>query len=107
MKKRLKKADDLHDVKAKMLEIINNSDKLLENYLNLYQDLNDLYNNYPNVYEEIQRVVKLPTNEDADNVTKFNQDLKKELQYLNDEDFLQSVMNDNSLDAPEGNDEEE
>lgn len=106
MKKRLVKADDLHDVKAKILEIINNSDALLKVYLDLYQDLNDLYNDYPNVYGEIQRVVKLPTNDDADEVTNFNRDLKQELQYLNDEDFLQSVMRDNSLDADTGNEEE-
>lgn len=106
MKNRLIKADNIHDVKAKILEIINNSDKVLQDYLELYKDLNDLYNDYPNVYEEIQRVVKLPTNDDAVNVTQFNKDLKTELQYLNDENFLQSVLRENSLDADTGNEEE-
>ena len=90
-------ADNTNNAKAKILEIIQSSDELVEIYMKLYQDLTDLYNEFPNIYEELQRVVKLPTNEDAQNISDFNKDIKRELQYLNDQNFMQYVMDDNEI----------
>lgn len=107
MKKRLIIADDMHEASAKILEIRQSATDLLDVYKKLFEDLNDLYNGYPNLYQEIQRVVKLPTNEDANDVTTFYKDLLQELELLKNPENLQKVLDGNSLDAPEGNGDEE
>lgn len=93
----IRKADELHQAKAKLLEITNASEQLLKIYLELYKDLNDLYADFPNIYKTISRVVTLPTNEDAQNITSFNKELKQELKYLNDDNYLQQIIEGNSL----------
>jgi len=100
-------ASDLYNANAKLLEIRQSSKDLLDVYKTLYEDLNDLYNDYPNVYQEIQRVVKLPTNEDANNVTDFYEDLLQELEILKNSENLQKVLDGNSLDAPSEEENEE
>ena len=105
--KRLVATEDVANAKAKILEIIKDSDELLQLMKEFYKNLSDLYNNYPNVYEELQRIVKLPTNQEAQDIANFNKNIKEALQYLNDEHFMQSVMDENSLDAPIGDDKHE
>ena len=91
--KRLKKAnDDLTLAKSKLLEIKNASDNLMNIYMTLYEDLNDLYDTFPNLYEKIHQVVALPTNEDAQAITEFNQSLNQELTYFQDDHFLASTI---------------
>jgi hypothetical protein len=96
--KRLKRAsevvteEDLTLAKSKLIEIKNSSDELMEVYLRLYEDLNDLYDNFPNLYEKIHQVVALPTNEDAQAITEFNQSLNQELTYFQDDHFLASTI---------------
>ena len=93
MVKRLKKAnDDLTLAKSKLLEIKNASDNLMNIYMTLYEDLNDLYDTFPNLYEKIHQVVALPTNEDAQAITEFNQSLNQELTYFQDDHFLASTI---------------
>ncbi len=100
-------ANDLYNVNAKLLEIRQSSKDLLDVYKRLYEDLNDLYNDYPNVYQEIQRVVKLPTNQDANDVTDFYEDLLQELEILKNSENLQKVLDGNSLDAVSEEENEE
>ena len=96
--KRLKRAsevvteEDLTLAKSKLIEIKNSSDELMEVYLRLYEDLNDLYDNFPNLYEKIHQVVVLPTNEDAQEITEFNQSLNQELTYFQDDHFLEATI---------------
>ena len=93
MVKRLKKAnEDLTLAKSKLLEIKNASDNLMNIYMTLYEDLNDLYDTFPNLYEKIHQVVALPTNEDAQAITEFNQSLNQELTYFQDDHFLESTI---------------
>lgn len=99
--KRLIIADDLHSAGAKLLEIRRLSKEMLDVYKRLYEDLNDLYNDYPNLYQEIQRVVKLPTNEDAQAITDFYEDFIQELELLKNSENLEKVMQGNSLDIPD------
>jgi DNA-directed RNA polymerase delta subunit len=98
-------ADDLHSASAKTLEIRQNAKDLLEVYKKLFENLTVLYNEFPMLYQEIQRVVKLPTNEDAQDVVQFYQDLLQELELLKDSENLELVLRGNSLDF--ANDEEE
>jgi hypothetical protein len=96
--KRLKRAsevvteEDLTLAKSKLIEIKNSSDELMEVYLRLYEDLNDLYDTFPNLYEKLHQVVVLPTNEDAQEITDFNQSLNQELIYFQDDNFLASTI---------------
>ena len=90
-------ADDLHDVRAQLLLINDAAEQLLTVYMDLYTALNRLYADFPKVYAEVQRTVRLPTNEDADGVTAFNRDLHAALQLLADEKFLTSVMSGGDL----------
>lgn len=99
--KRLIIADDLHSAGAKLLEIRQLSKEMLDVYKRLYEDLNDLYNDYPSLYQEIQRVVKLPTNEDAQEITDFYEDFIQELELLKNSENLEKVMQGNSLDIPD------
>lgn len=107
MLKRLVIADDLHNASAKILEIRQSATDLLEVYKKLFEDLNDLYNEFPNLYQEIQRVVQLPTNNDAQGVTNFYEDLLQELELLKSSENLEKVLQGNSLDAPDGSNEDE
>ena len=102
--KRLIASDELHNASAKALEVRKNATDLLNNYKQLFENLTILYNEYPMLYQEIQRVVKLPTNEDAQNVVRFYEDLLQELELLKDSDKLEMVLRGNSLD--QGNEEE-
>jgi len=102
--KRLIASDELHNASAKALEVRKNATDLLDNYKQLFENLTILYNEYPMLYQEIQRVVKLPTNEDAQNVVRFYEDLLQELELLKDSDKLEMVLRGNSLD--QGNEEE-
>lgn len=102
-KRLIKYADDTHEAKMKLLEITKFSDNLLSAYVELYNSLNDLYSSYPQLYEEIQKTVQLPTNEDAQQVTAFNEDLKKELQYLDNDNFLHSVLSDEDITIEDSN----
>lgn len=102
--KRLIASDELHNASVKALEVRKNATDLLDNYKQLFENLTILYNEYPMLYQEIQRVVKLPTNEDAQNVVRFYEDLLQELELLKDSDKLEMVLRGNSLD--QGNEEE-
>ena len=102
--KRLIASDELHNASAKALEVRKNATDLLNNYKQLFENLTVLYNEYPMLYQEIQRVVKLPTNEDAQNVVCFYEDLLQELELLKDSEKLEMVLRGNSLD--QGNEEE-
>lgn len=102
--KRLIASDELHNASAKALEVRKNATDLLNNYKQLFENLTILYNEYPMLYQEIQRVVKLPTNEDAQNVVRFYEDLLQELELLKDSNKLEMVLRGNSLD--QGNEEE-
>lgn len=97
----------LLNASAKVLEIRKNATDLLDMYKTLFKNLNEMYNEYPNLYQEIQRVVELPTNDDASNMVAFYQDLLQELELLKNSDNLQLVMHGNSLDVPLTDDEEE
>lgn len=92
-------ADDLHDAKAFVLKVNQSSDELLRVYLNLYNTLNELYAEYPQMYAEIQRTVELPTNDDATRITKLNADLKTVLEYMNDDVFLKTIVDDVDVNA--------
>jgi len=102
-----KDKQELLNASAKILEVRKNAIDLMDVYKTLFEHLNELYNQYPNLYQEIQRVVELPTNDDAQNVVNFYQDLLQELEILKNSDNLQLVMHGNSLDIPLSDDEEE
>lgn len=108
MKKRLKKianddSQDFHQVdeeefksaRAKLLEIKQSADNLVEVYTRLYEDFNDLYDHHPKLYQKLQQVVLLPTNEDATNIAEFSKSLDQELSYFKDDEYLKSVLSDN------------
>lgn len=100
MSKRLTKtADSCTDAKASIIKINKLSDDMNKIYFELFTELNNLYDQYPNVYKEIEKTVKLPTNDDASDVTEFNSNLKQELEYFNDDKFLKSVIDGNPLDS--------
>jgi hypothetical protein len=105
--KRLKASDELHDASAKALEVRKNATDLLEDYKQLFENLTIIYNEWPMLYQEIQRVVKLPTNEDAQNVVSFYQDLLQELELLKDSEKLEMVLRGNSLDGDSEEDNSE
>ena len=103
-----KPSQDLLNASAKVLEVRKNAVDLLDIYKTLFKHLNEVYNEYPNLYQELQRVVQLPTNEDAERVVGFYKDLLQELELLKDSENLEKVMEGNSLDIPiSENDDEE
>ena len=103
-----KPSQDLLNASVKVLEVRKNAVDLLDIYKTLFQHLNEVYNEYPNLYQELQRVVQLPTNEDAEHVVRFYKDLLQELELLKDSENLKKVMEGNSLDIPiSENDDEE
>jgi len=78
------------------LEIKDSADALLETYINLYKDLNELYDRYPKLYEKLQQTVELPTNEDADSMKEFHSSLNQQLGYFKDNTYLFNALNNES-----------
>ena len=74
------------------------SDNLKDVYYALFDNLNALYKSYPTIYKQIEMIVKLPTNEDAELVTKFNNDLLDIISHFDDMDYLDSYINPDKTD---------
>lgn len=91
-------ANNKTDVVKKLLNRIDlASDDLKNSYYSLFDNLNSLYEEYPDLYKQIEMVVKLPTNDDAKNISLLNSDLKRILNNLQDESYLNSYINQNGL----------
>lgn len=101
----MRTADQLHEARALLLRINDAGQQLLDVYTDLYTALNKLYADHPRVYAEIQRTVKLPTNDDADAVTSLNRDLSAALQLLSDDAFLATLLDDDHLQTEVGDDD--
>lgn len=84
--------EEMKSARAKLLEIKQSADNLVEIYIRLYEDFNNLYDQHPKLYEKLQQVVLLPTNEDAQNISEFSRSLNQELSYFKDDEYLKSVL---------------
>lgn len=85
--------EQIKSSRAKLIEIKDSADSLLETYINLYKDLNELYDRYPKLYEKLQQTVELPTNEDATSMKEFHNSLNKQLEYFKDDEYLFNTLN--------------
>lgn len=91
--KRLKKtAAEIEEVKVLLSRIDAASHDMKDSYYVLFDNLNALFQSYPNLYKQIEMVVKLPSNEDAKDVVKFDQDLHDILEHFQDEKYLESYI---------------
>jgi deoxyadenosine/deoxycytidine kinase len=91
--KRLKKsAEGIDDVKLLLSRVDEASHNLKDTYYALFDNLNALFTGYPNLYKEIEMTVKLPTNEDAIDIAKFDEDLHQILNHFQDEKYLESYI---------------
>lgn len=104
MKRLVKKADNpnipgtpdtmenTEDVKIILNRIDEASDGLKDIYYVLFDNLNALFEAYPNLYKQMQMVIKLPSNEDAEGVVKFHDDLHQVLEHFKDDQYLQTYI---------------
>ena len=92
MKRLRRQANSAEDVKKLLSRIDEASGQLKDSYYALFDNLNALFETYPKLYEEIQMTVKLPTNDDAENVVKFDQDLRDILIHFEDDSYLDSYI---------------
>ena len=92
--KRLKRADNdnIENVQMLLDRISNISGDLREIYYVLFDNLSELFQSYPELYKHINMTVKLPTNYDAEAISKFNSDLLEMLQKLKDRDYLSEYI---------------
>ena len=95
MKRLIKKAEkvDIKHVQKILKRVDEASDKLKDIYYVMFDNLNALYEAYPDLYKQIEMVVKLPSNKEAINVVKFNEDLHDILEHMKDEGYLNSYVN--------------
>ena len=93
--------EEFKTARAKLLEIKESADNLVETYMRLYEDFNNLYNQHPKLYQKLQQVVLLPTNEDAQNISEFSKSLNQELSYFKDDNYLKSILSDNFFEKQE------
>lgn len=84
--------EDINIVKELLNRIDVASDDLKNSYYVLFDNLNSLYEEYPDLYKQIEMVVKLPSNEDAKNISILNEDLQRILNNLKDENYLNSYI---------------
>ena len=84
--------EDINIVKELLNRIDVASDDLKNSYYVLFDNLNSLYEEYPDLYKQIEMVVKLPSNEDAKNISILNEDLQRILNNLKDENYLKSYI---------------
>ena len=93
--KRLVRLCQTEEVK-KMLDRVDAASTDLKNtYYALFENLNALHNSYPDLYKQLEMVVKLPTNEDAKDIVKFDEDLTRLLNNLKDDSYLESYIGPN------------
>lgn len=92
MKRLIKKADEIVDVEKLLQRIDKASHELKDMYYILFDNLNALFESYPDLYKEIEMTVKLPKNEDAINVVKFDEDLHDILVHFEDKEYLRSYI---------------
>ena len=76
--------------------IKDSSSALKDTYYVLFDNLNALYQTFPTIYQEIQQVVKLPNNKDAEQIVAFNNDLTRTLAKFEDKTYLSSFMKNSS-----------
>ena len=84
--------EDINIVKELLNRIDVASEDLKNSYYVLFDNLNSLYEEYPDLYKQIEMVVKLPSNEDAKNISILNEDLQRILNNLKDENYLNSYI---------------
>ena len=98
MKRLIISSDNDINAAKELLNRIDLASKDLKNtYFALFDNLNALYESYPDLYKQIEMVVKLPTNDDAKNITALNSDLERIINNLKDEEYLKSYIVKNGL----------
>lgn len=90
--RRLRKSADLENVNKLLDRIDKASTDLKDTYYALFDNLNALYESYPNLYKQLEMVVKLPKNEDARDIVQMDEDLRRMLENLRDEEYLESYI---------------
>lgn len=90
MKRLKRKANIVNDATKLLQRISEASDNLRDVYYVLFDNLNALFESYPDVYKTIERTVKLPSNNDANNIVEFNKNLKEILRLFNDPEYLKT-----------------
>lgn len=53
-------------------------DQIFDLYKKLFTELNSLYDEYPSLYDEMKKIVRFPTEDNAQDIV----DMKKDLEYL-------------------------
>ena len=94
MKRLVKKANDevINNAITLLDRIDESSNSLKDIYYSLYDNLNAIYESYPDLYKQMQMVIKLPTNDDAVNIVKFNDDLHQVINHFKDPQYLSSYI---------------
>lgn len=105
MQKRLiKKADSIEEVKNESeinleaadmsLDAIEQAiDQLYDSYLQLFKGLNSIYEEYPKLYDAMKKVVKFPTDRDAQTVAEMKVDFEDVKEHYKDEEYLSNILN--------------
>lgn len=97
------KSENTQDIQQSITEINNlllrvkeASNNLKDIYYALFDNLTALYQTYPSVYKQLQMIIKLPTNQDAINITTFHNDLIQALERFKDINYLKSFIKNSS-----------
>ena len=68
------------------------ADNLKDIYYVLFDNLNAIYDSYPEIYEQLQMIIKLPTNDDAEEIVAFNNDIKSALSHFRNKSYVNSYL---------------
>ena len=86
----------INEINNLLLRVKEASNNLKDIYYALFDNLTALYQTYPSVYQQLQKIVKLPSNQDAINITTFNNDLTQALERFKDINYLKSFIQNSS-----------
>lgn len=89
--KRLKANIDVNELLDKS---INQLTTIKDDYYIFLQQLNSLFKTFPDVYTQIEQTVKLPTQQDIENLVQMQKDLQDISNKLKDDNFADNYVED-------------
>jgi len=94
MKRLTKTADnDLNDARIILDRIQNSTNDLKNYYYALFDNLNALFKTYPSLYKELEKTIKFPKEEDAQNIVEFYNQIQTQIEHYKNDEYLSAIIN--------------
>jgi hypothetical protein len=83
---------DVEGAKVAVRAINNSVDEIYDLYKKLFLQLNSLYEEYPSLYDEIKKIVRFPTEDDAQDIVNMKEDLEFISTHYEDTEYLSQII---------------